>query len=71
MLVCHCKRVSDRTIRACAEDGARNHLDVGDACGAGTCCGGCRPAIDEIVAETRAKEDAAPNLLGLPLIRLV
>lgn len=54
MLVCHCKRVSDREIRATIEDGARCADSVGRACGAGTGCGGCRPAIDELIeSETK------------------
>jgi bacterioferritin-associated ferredoxin len=55
MLVCHCERVNDRTIRKCAREGARNHLDVAMACGAGSRCGGCRPLVDELIAETHAE----------------
>lgn len=51
MIICHCMRVSDREIRQAARDGARSREDIGERCGAGACCGGCRPAIDEILAE--------------------
>jgi bacterioferritin-associated ferredoxin len=53
MIVCHCKSVSDRAIRAAVRNGARTRNDVVKACAAGTCCGGCAPAVDEIIeAET-------------------
>lgn len=44
-------RVSDRLIRTMVRQGARTCEQVAQACGAGDCCGGCRPAIDEIVRE--------------------
>ncbi|MBK8593211.1 MAG: (2Fe-2S)-binding protein [Sandaracinaceae bacterium] len=66
MLVCHCERVNDRTIRKCAREGARNHLDVAMACGAGSRCGGCRPLVDELIAETHA-EASREGLFHLPM----
>jgi len=49
MLVCHCHAVCDRTIRQCIREGAQSADDVGDACGAGTGCGGCRSTIEDIL----------------------
>ena len=49
MLVCHCKQVSDRQIRDAVRAGARTRGEVARACAAGTRCGGCRPAVEEIV----------------------
>lgn len=51
MYVCHCEVVTDRTIRAAVAVGARDARAVGDACGAGTRCGGCVPAIEGLIAE--------------------
>ncbi len=51
MLVCHCHRICDRTIRASIREGARSIDDVGAACHAGTGCGGCRPAIAGLLRE--------------------
>ncbi|MCA9592602.1 MAG: (2Fe-2S)-binding protein [Myxococcales bacterium] len=51
MIVCHCQKVSDRHVRLAVRGGARNVEEVGAACGAGTCCGGCRPALRELIAE--------------------
>lgn len=50
VIVCHCKGISDRTIRRAVREGAVSGLDVGRACAAGTGCGGCQEAIEEIVA---------------------
>jgi bacterioferritin-associated ferredoxin len=44
-------RVNDRLIRTIARNGARSCEQVAEMCGAGACCGGCRPAIDEILRE--------------------
>jgi bacterioferritin-associated ferredoxin len=46
-------RVNDRLIRTVVRQGARTCEQVAQACGAGDCCGGCRPAIEEIVREER------------------
>jgi len=51
LLVCHCRRVCDRTIRECIRDGAASIEEVGGACGAGTGCGGCQPAIASLLAK--------------------
>lgn len=49
MLVCHCHAINDLTIRRAVESGARCRNDVRKACGAGSSCGGCRPAIDRLI----------------------
>ena len=51
MIVCHCRAVTDRTIRACIREGAST-LDVVSAeTGASTCCGGCEPTVNRILTE--------------------
>jgi bacterioferritin-associated ferredoxin len=59
LLVCHCLCVFDATVRECVRQGARTPEDVGDQCGAGTGCGGCRQSIEAIVRRECAK--AAPD----------
>ncbi|MCH7643683.1 MAG: (2Fe-2S)-binding protein [Myxococcales bacterium] len=49
MIVCQCTGVTDRAIRKAVRDGASNRNDVVRACTAGKTCGGCVPAIDEII----------------------
>jgi bacterioferritin-associated ferredoxin len=67
LLVCHCTRVCDRTIKDCVDRGARSVEDVGRACQAGTVCGGCRPTIAALVAGEPA--DAGVISLGKARVR--
>ena len=55
MLLCHCRGISDRVIDCAIACGARDVEDVAQACGAGAVCGGCRPAIGELL-EARLPE---------------
>lgn len=51
MIVCHCRAVSDRTVRQSVQNGAVDVEGVMAETGAGTCCGGCLVAVEELVAE--------------------
>ena len=51
MILCSCKAVNDQAIKAAIDAGARSVEDVAERCKAGSRCGGCRPAIQEILAE--------------------
>lgn len=51
MLVCHCKVVYEGRIRDEIAQGARDEFDIARACGAGTGCGGCIPAISRLLGE--------------------
>ena len=51
MLICSCKAVSERTVRAAIADGAGTIEDVGRRCGAGTQCGGCHLLIEELLVQ--------------------
>ena len=53
MLLCHCRGVSDRVIDCAIACGARTLEDVAAACGAGARCGGCVPAIDQLLEARR------------------
>jgi bacterioferritin-associated ferredoxin len=64
MLICHCKKVTDSTIREAVKNGAQSRGLVGRVCGAGTCCGGCLPAVDEIVESARGETHQG----GLPIL---
>jgi bacterioferritin-associated ferredoxin len=50
MIVCICRRVSDRQIQHAIDDGARSVEEVGAACRAGTGCGSCHEAIADMIA---------------------
>jgi len=56
VLVCHCMAVNDETIRNTIAAGARDAHDVAEMCGAGSRCGGCVPAILELLREAAAEE---------------
>jgi bacterioferritin-associated ferredoxin len=53
MIVCLCRGVSDRTIRALIAAGARTHDEVNDACGAGGDCGRCRTDLTDLLEDSR------------------
>ena len=66
MVVCHCRGISDRTIRRLARAGAEGVVDVARRCGAGGRCGGCRPTIAAILEEERTSgEPVHPERVSL------
>jgi bacterioferritin-associated ferredoxin len=50
MIVCHCRALSDRKIREVIRRGAHSPREVALACHAGRTCGGCIPAVRELIA---------------------
>ncbi|WP_095982980.1 (2Fe-2S)-binding protein [Melittangium boletus] len=60
MIVCLCRAVSDRTIRARIAEGARTVEELGDACGAGTGCGGCHDQMTQLLGEARQTNTVRP-----------
>ena len=69
MLVCQCNGVSDRAIRRAVRDGAATAADVGQLCGAGTCCAGCVDLIDRIVRSESSHRATASSPTSLPVVR--
>ncbi len=64
MLICHCHGISDRAIRKAVRGGASTRREIARSCRAGGLCGGCGPAIDEILASEAVAEAAiAPPAL--------
>ena len=61
MIVCHCKAVSDRTIREAIQRGARTPRQCALASNAGRGCGGCLPVVREIVQREVGGETAASD----------
>jgi bacterioferritin-associated ferredoxin len=49
MIVCICKRVSERQVKAAIDGGAVTVEAVGRACHAGTGCGACHEQIREYI----------------------
>jgi bacterioferritin-associated ferredoxin len=69
VIVCHCKGVSDRAIRAAIHRGAKSCQQVGSACEAGRCCGSCEPLIRQLI-ERESNARRAPALLSTLLALL-
>ena len=49
-MVCLCHGVSERKVAKAIERGADTIEEVGATCGAGTCCMGCHPTIETMLA---------------------
>jgi bacterioferritin-associated ferredoxin len=62
VIICHCHAKSDREIRSAVRDGACTRQKVIRACSAGRSCGGCMPAIDDIIRSEQ--ESAGLELAG-------
>jgi bacterioferritin-associated ferredoxin len=64
MIVCHCRAVSDRAIRAEIEQGAAREDELTARCGAGGHCGGCLPALQRLLAQhDRCLAERAPEAI--------
>lgn len=63
MIVCHCRKVTDRDVKAAIFAGAETEEEVARMTGAGTCCGGCRPTVNELLT----KAGRRPSLVVLPI----
>ncbi len=63
MVVCHCERVNDKTIRKLIRDAEVTVDDVIAGCGAGGRCGGCRASIEQLLvtAGASARATASPR----------
>ena len=61
MIVCHCKGLTDRDIRAAVLEGALTRNDVERACRAGSECGGCRPLIEQIIGKETGHQPNDPK----------
>ena len=50
MLICHCVVVNDVAVRTAISAGARCPEELAAMCGAGSRCGGCVPALCDLLA---------------------
>jgi len=67
VIICSCRAVSDRTVRAAVASGAESIDEVAARCGAGGRCGGCWPALAELLHERSSDDRSGPlaRLRGL------
>lgn len=61
MFVCHCKAVTDGTVKASIEAGACSLRDLAECCGAGTRCGGCHLMLRRLLAEAGLESSPAAD----------
>jgi bacterioferritin-associated ferredoxin len=59
MIVCVCKAVSDRHIRAAVKGGLTRLQEISRQTGLGTCCGKCLPEAKLTMASCLDERDAA------------
>ena len=59
MIVCQCRSITDRQVRAAVDLGSDSLDDLADACGAGTDCRGCHETLEALLDEGRAARPAA------------
>jgi bacterioferritin-associated ferredoxin len=52
MIVCVCKSVSDRTIRASIAEGMDSFDELQFELGVATCCGKCEESVRDVMAES-------------------
>ena len=57
MIICVCKVVSDRHIRAAVKGGATRLTDLSRETGLGTCCGKCLPEARRTLADSLSRHD--------------
>jgi bacterioferritin-associated ferredoxin len=51
VVVCSCRRVSDRAVREAIAEGALTVPDVTARCAAASRCGGCWPELERLINE--------------------
>jgi bacterioferritin-associated ferredoxin len=62
VIVCHCRAVTDRSVRKAVDRGACDLAEVAKRCGAGARCGGCHPVLMSLLA---ALLDDQPDALAV------
>lgn len=65
MVVCLCQGVSEKTVRASIDEGARTRQQVTEACGAGDGCGTCHRTIKTLIVECRRAKPGCPSAPSL------
>jgi len=66
MILCMCRGVSDRTVRALIAAGAQTRDEVQEACGAGSDCGQCWADLADLLENIR--ETRYENQMATPSV---
>jgi len=68
MIVCVCKRVSDRDIKRLAMSGCDSFEELQTKTGTATCCGRCETCARETLAAACAQEATQQAARAIPLV---
>ena len=68
MYVCICNAITDKQIRAAAEEGATDLWGLQAALGVATGCGSCKEAASEILAEYRRRPAPPQPMVYCPAV---
>ena len=66
MIICVCKAVSDRQIKAAVKDGATSMRDLTRELGVGSCCGKCVPDARSTLSESLKSCEMSSSSLFSP-----
>jgi bacterioferritin-associated ferredoxin len=50
VIICHCRGMNDAAVTDAIDEGICNVEELGEVCGIGAECGGCRPALAELIS---------------------
>lgn len=59
MYICHCRVVTERTVKAAIEAGAGSVEEIGRRCAAGVTCASCHPELERLLSERARRLSAA------------
>ena len=65
MYVCHCRAVNERSVARTIDHGADTVEEIGERCGACTCCQACRPELERLLSERAQRLAGAGASHGL------
>ena len=65
MILCLCRGVSERTVKAVIGAGADTLDDVAVECEAGSDCGACQDMLLDLLATARARRACTPEPAGV------
>jgi len=68
MIVCVCKSVSDRSIRASVNAGASSFEELQFELGVALCCGKCEHSVRDVLAESENGTPDSRQRAGVPVV---
>jgi bacterioferritin-associated ferredoxin len=66
MILCLCRGISERTVKAVIGAGAHTLDDVAAECAAGSDCGACQDMLLDLLADARARRACTSEPAAVP-----